>query len=240
MKAIITFHSLDQSGSVLSYPPKLFANLLDSLTRSEVPILSLDELLLDETKAGITFTFDDGMKTVFTEALPILQDFNVPAHLYLTTGAVGKDNRWPTQPASAPGFEMLAWDEIEKLHAANIYIDSHTNSHPDMRTLSQDELEDECGIADKLIEERLGRQPQYFAYPYGYKNSHVCDFSRNRYKATVTTDFRVLCSTEDCATLPRLDAYYLQPKWLIKNLNSPLSKSYIALRGWIRTVRGKQ
>ncbi len=240
MKAIITFHSIDQSGSVLSYPPEKFVTLLESLSRSGIPVLSLDKLLLRDVNKGIAITFDDGMKSVFTEGLPVLQDFNMPAHLYLTTGAVGKSNQWSTQPACAPNFDMLNWDEIEKLQAGGVYIDSHTNNHPDMRMLSLAEIEDECETADELIKKRLGRHPQYFAYPYGYKNDQVCEFARNRYKATVTTAFRVLNSNEDYAKLPRLDAYYLQPEWLIKNLNSTLSRGYLSLRGLIRTVRGKQ
>lgn len=240
MKAIITFHSIDNSGSVLSYPPKDFSELLESLARSNLPVINLTDLLDNKIKKGIAITFDDGMRSVFTEALPVLKDYNVPAHLYLTTGVVGRDNKWPTQPEHAPVYDMLSWDELEKLQAAGVYIESHTNTHPDMRALSLPEIEDECNIADDLIEKRFARRPEYFAYPYGFKNNNVCDFARNRYKGTVTTEFRTINIHEDFAKLPRLDAYYLQPKWLITNLDGSFSKAYLALRGWLRTIRGTQ
>ncbi len=240
MKAIITFHSIDDSGSVLSFPPKAFANLLDCLAASNIPVINLTELLDSNTSNGVALTFDDGMKSVYTEALPVLREHNVPAHLYLTTSVVGKDNKWPTQPAHASIFEMLSWDEIGKLQEAGVYIESHTNTHPDMRALSLTEMEDECDLSDRLIKERLGRQPEYFAYPYGFKTEQVCDFVRDRYKGSATTEFRVLCANEDSAKLPRLDAYYLKPKWLMQNLDSSISKSYLAFRGWLRTIRGTQ
>lgn len=240
MKAIITFHSIDDSGSVLSYPPKAFASLLEALDKSRLPVLGLDDLLLAETKKGVAITFDDGMRSLHEKALPILRDYAKPAHLYLTTGSVGKNNRWPTQPESAPGFDMLTWEEVEQLHSAGIFIDSHTHSHPDMRKLDKEKMEQECESADQLIEERLGRRPQYFAYPYGYKNESVCDFVRNRYKATVTTELRTLGCNEDFANLPRLDSYYLQSGWLQNNLDSFLSRLYLSLRGRLRTLRGTQ
>ena len=240
MKAIITFHSIDMSGSVLSYSPKAFACLLDALDESSLPVLSLGELLRAKTGKGIAITFDDGMRSLFTAALPILRDHAVPAHLYLTTGSVGKNNRWPTQPEDAPGFDMLTWNEIEQLHDAGVSIDSHTHNHPDMRKLGSEEMQQECEAADELIEKRLGRRPQYFAYPYGYKNNTVCDFARSRYKAAVTTELKILDGNEDTARLPRLDSYYLQGQWMQGNLDTSLSRIYLSLRGLMRTLRGTQ
>ena len=240
MKAIITFHSIDTRGSVLSYPPTALATLLEALARSEMPVLSLDELLKDETKKGITLTFDDGMQSLYTEGLPILRDFSVPAHLYLTTNSIGKNNRWPTQPKDAPGFDMLTWEQVEKLHEAGVYIDAHTHNHPDMRALSVDEMKVECVIADDLIEKRVGRRPEYFAYPYGYKNDAVMNYVRNHYKATVTTELRTLGANEDFSILPRLDSYYLQSNWLQKNLDSFFGQTYLSLRSRLRTLRGTQ
>lgn len=240
MKAIITFHSIDNSGSVLSYSPASFAGLLNALKKSCMPVLALDELLRPEIDKGIAITFDDGMRSLYTDALPVLRDHAVPAHLYLTTGSVGKNNRWPTQPEDAPGFDMLTWDEIEQLHEAGIFIDSHTHNHPDMRTLDIADMEQQCETADELIEQRLGRRPLYFAYPYGYKNERVCDLARQRYRATVTTELGVLTGDEDAAKLPRLDSYYLQSGWMQKNLDSTFARTYLSLRSCMRSLRGTQ
>ena len=240
MKAIITFHSIDTSGSVLSYPPDSFASLLDALGKSGLPVLELGKLLAPETDRGVSFTFDDGMRSVFTSALPILRDHDVPAHLCLTSAAVGKDNQWPGQPGRAPVFDMLNWDQIEALHGAGVYIESHTHNHPDLRTLNHDELEQECERADRIIEQRVGRRPQFFAYPYGYKNDAICDFMRSRYKGAVTTELGMIHGNEDFAKLPRLDSYYLKNRWLQRNLDSPVSSLYLLLRSHLRELRGTQ
>jgi peptidoglycan/xylan/chitin deacetylase (PgdA/CDA1 family) len=237
VRAILTFHSIDDSGSMLSYPPNIFAKLLDALERCGIPVLDLDTLLRAETEIGVAVTFDDGIRSVFTAALPILRSHSAPAHLFLTTGVIGTTNRWPSQPASAPLFEMLRWPEIEAMCGAGMRIESHTASHPDLRQLSDDGLRAECENADEIIASRLGNRPRYFAYPYGHNNARVRDFARGRYVGSLTTDLRMLRPTEDMAALPRLDTYYLRSEFIFRDLLAPHARAYLALRKAIRHLR---
>ncbi len=238
MRAILTFHSIDDSGSVLSYPPSTFDKLLLALQNSAIPLLDLDTLLRPETKTGVALTFDDGMRSVFTEALPILRNHSAPAHLFLTTGVVGMTNRWPSQPPSAPLFEMLHWREIEALQSAGIHIEAHTVSHPDLRQLSDDALCAECDRADGIIASILGVRPRYFAYPYGLNDSRVRSFARQRYIGSLTTQVRMLQPIEDRAALPRLETYYFRKEFLFRSLQSPATHAYIAVRRAFRRLRG--
>jgi peptidoglycan/xylan/chitin deacetylase (PgdA/CDA1 family) len=237
VRAILTFHSIDDSGSVLSYPPKTFDRLLQALQRCGIPVLDLDKLLWPQTKTGVVLTFDDGMRSVFTEALPILRSHSVPAHLFLTTGIVGTTNRWPSQPAAAPLFEMLRWREIEALQGAGVRIEAHTASHPDLRQLSDDSLRAECERADEIIASTLGTRPRYFAYPYGFNDARVRSFARERYVGSVTTDVRMLRQREDPAALPRLDTYYFRNEFLFRDLQSLPTFAYVALRRGLRWLR---
>lgn len=240
MRAILTFHSIDDSGSVLSFPPRVLANLLAALHHADLPVCGLDTLLAPGTQRGVALSFDDGMRSVFTHALPILRDYAAPAHLFLTTGAVGGNNRWLTQPAQAPSFDMLNWDEIGKLQQGGVRIESHTHSHPDLRDLDDQGIATECSEADRIIEERLGRRPQYFAYPYGYRSVRACHYARDHYRGSVTTALREIKGTEDLAELPRLDSYYLRAPWVFRRLDAALPRAYLALRGALRKLRGSE
>jgi peptidoglycan/xylan/chitin deacetylase (PgdA/CDA1 family) len=239
VRAILTFHSVDESGSVLSYPPKTFNKLLDALERRGIPILGLDSLLRPETSCGVALTFDDGLRTVFTEALPILRSHSAPAHLFLTTGVVGLTNRWPSQPRSIPVFEMLRWSEIEVLQEMGMRIEAHTASHPDFCRLSDAAIRAECESADETIASRLGVGPRYFAYPYGRSDARVRDFTRNRYAGSFTTELRVLRHQEDTAALPRLDAYYLRHKLIFDDLRALHTCAFLAFRRALREFRSK-
>jgi peptidoglycan/xylan/chitin deacetylase (PgdA/CDA1 family) len=237
MRAILTFHSIDDTGSVLSYPRDMFDKLLTALQCSAIPVLYLDTLLRPETKTGVALTFDDGIRSVFTEALPILRSHSAPAHLFLTTDVVGMTNRWPSQPSGAPLFEMLHWREIEALQGAGIHIEAHTASHPDLRQISDDAFWAECDRADETIASMLGVRPRYFAYPYGFNDMRVRSFARERYVGSVTTEVRMLRPMEDSAALPRLETYYLRKGFLFRNLQSPATQAYIALRRAFRRFR---
>ena len=237
MKAILTFHSIDDSGSVLSFPIAKFEQLVNQLSCSDITICPLDELLEPNIDNALAITFDDGMISVFEHALPILRNANVPSHLYLTTGAVGKDNRWPTQPAAAPYFNMMSWDQIEACVEAGVNLEAHTHTHPWLTRLNDEAIIEECELADNTIEKKFGRKPRHFAYPYGDVNRHVCDVVGARYKGCVTTELRPLPKSVNAALLPRWDSYYLQHSSDYKNLFSFSHMTYMNARYLMRKVR---
>lgn len=238
MRAVLTFHSIDNSGSVVSYPVELFDRLLKSLRRQDIPVLSLDQLLSSPDRAGVVLTFDDGMRSVYQNALPIMRYYDVPAHLFLTTSVVDSNEPWPRQPCAIPSFDMLSWGEIEQLHDGGVFIDAHTSSHPDIRSLGLEQIQEECDRVDQALENRLGRRPEYFAYPFGYHNATSREYIRNHYRAAVTTELRYLSAQEDLAALPRLDSYYLQQTLAQDHLNSVPLKGYLWLRWLLRSWRG--
>lgn len=240
MRAILTFHSIDDSGSVIPYPPGRFWALLECLGRAGLPVVDLDTLLSSGFTHGVAITFDDGMRSVVQHALPALKAHRMPAHLFLSTEPVGRVQPWPDQPSSIPSFPMLDWDEVETLAEGGVLIESHTHSHPDMRKLSLDGMQAECERADALIEQHTGRRPSYFAYPFGYFDRRNLDFARDRYRGTVTTELRPLRDHEDPAALPRLDTFYLKSEELLRHLDSPPVQAYLSARSVLRTWRGSQ
>jgi len=240
MRAILTFHGIEDSHSVLSYGGRLFDALLAHLAAKSIPVCDLDTLLADEACRGVAITFDDGMKSVYHSALPVLKAHDAPAHLFLTTGAIGQEGSGKPALPNFSSWEMLGWREVEELHAAGVRIESHTHTHPDLRLLGKDQIAEECGLADELITSRLGRSPAYFAYPYGYHNQLARDCVREMYSACVTTELRTLGHREDRAALPRLDAYYLRSAMRVRFLDSSLMRLYLRVRSRLRTLRGSQ
>ena len=99
MRAILTFHSIDDTGSVVSCSPKNFARLLAALAERKIPVCDLETLLNPDTRRGVAITFDDGMRSVYRAALPVLSDYGASAHVFITTGAVGDNKTWPPRPA---------------------------------------------------------------------------------------------------------------------------------------------
>lgn len=238
MRAIFTFHSIDDSGSVLSYPIASFERLIAALKANDIPIVDMKTLLSSNDK-GVSLTFDDGMHSVHQHALPILQRHQATAHVFVATQYIGTDKKWPESDIN-PSFDMLNWQQVEELHDAGWRIDAHTKTHPDLRQLTIDQVAKECNEADAEIEQRLGRRPQYFAYPFGYHNGAVREFIGNSYLAAVTTELAYLENQNEAVTLPRLDSYYLRSSWAINNIDSVMMKTYLGVRCWMRNIRRSQ
>jgi len=240
MRAILTFHSVDARESVLSCSPRYLAALLEALAERAIPVLDLGTLLAPETASGIAITFDDGMRSVLDNALPVLRAHGAPAHMFIATSAIGTAGGWPRDDAGIGPYDMLDWDGVAALQDAGVLIEAHTHSHPDLRTLDTARMVEECARADELIERRCGRHPEFFAYPFGYHNTAVRAMARARYRAAVTTELRPLGAAEDPAALPRLDSYYLRSEWRMRHLDSAPMRAWLGLRNRLRNLKGSQ
>jgi peptidoglycan/xylan/chitin deacetylase (PgdA/CDA1 family) len=240
MRAVITFHAIDHQAGPLSFAPESLDALLGALADAEVPVLDLDALLSPETKRGVALTFDDGMQSVHTAALPILRAHQAPAHVFIVTNQLSSDNRWAGQPATAQTYVMLDWKRVEALHAGGVLIEGHTANHPDLRTVEDAMIAAELEEADAAIAAHVGRRPAYFAYPYGHENERVRNVMRHRYRASFTTRLDYLGDNDDAAALPRLDSHYFRSPRIMRALGSPLTRHYVGLRGLLRRLRGTE
>lgn len=238
MRAVLTFHSIDDLPGPLSYSPAGLEALLDALDEAGLPIVSVDELVGSSDAHGVALTFDDGISTVFTAAMPILANRQIPAHVFVITSQVGRDNRWPGQPANATPFKLMDWDQLERLQASGFRIEAHTASHPDLRTLTDREIDAEMEEADATIEDRLGRRPRYFAYPYGSHDSRVRAVAVKRYAGCFTTKLDYVRASTELDAIPRLDAHYLRSPDFVRALPGKRAQAYIALRRALRRLRG--
>lgn len=237
MRAVITFHAIDGHPGPLSFPPANLRTLLGALRDASVPIVPLDQLLRPEAPEGVSLTFDDGLTSVYDNAWTILKEFGAVGHVFVTTGSIGADNHWPSQPASAQRYKVMNWRQLERLASGGLLIECHTARHEDLRTLADAEIEREMAAADDLIAEHLGRRPQFFAYPYGYHDARVRGLAAARYRAAFTTDLRFLPDIIDPAAVPRLDSHYLRSGYLVRHLGSHAARSYLQCRRLLRCVR---
>ena len=239
MKAIITFHSVDDESGILSFSPAFFERLLDGLDRRGVPVLALDKLLEADVERGVALTFDDGMRSVHRHALPVFRGRGLAAHMFLVAGAIEGDTADLRYPKGDPDYDIMSWDEAGELQEAGFLMDAHTYSHPDLRQLSDDAVREEFERSDALIASRLGRKPAHFAYPFGFYDERVERLAGERYHTSVTTKLAYLHADDRMTALPRLDSYYLRDEKRAGDVFSFSTRGYMQARGAMRWVRGK-
>lgn len=112
-------------------------------------------------------TIDDGSRSLFTEALPVLRDLAVPAVAFVTVGLVGS-----AAGAGISGEPHMTWDDLEILRKAGIAIGSHSLTHRSIARMSDGEARDEARRSRELLEQRLGVRVAAFAYPFGTRSDH--------------------------------------------------------------------
>jgi peptidoglycan/xylan/chitin deacetylase (PgdA/CDA1 family) len=133
--AILTYHSLDTSGSVISVAPDLFRRQIECLLERNTLIVPLQQVF--ETPGSVALTFDDGFENFFRYAVPVLEKYNLAATVFVVSGYCGRLNNWPGQPKSGiPVLPLMTWDHLRQL-PENIEIGAHTVNHPtcDRRSL---------------------------------------------------------------------------------------------------------
>ncbi len=134
--------------------------------------VTLDEILLwyDKKKSlperAVAVTFDDGFQEICGYANSILDKFEIKAAVFIVTGLVGKN-----KSLSSKGFyfdrPMMDWSDIKNLHKLGWTIGSHSVTHPQLNLLSEAEVKTELSNSKDTLQQFLGEEIKFLAYPYG-------------------------------------------------------------------------
>lgn len=122
----------------------------DSLAGKEI-----ERLPITEKKVALTFDGGSGAEAA-DSVLDTLEDRHVRATFFLT------------------GDFVRSFPETAKRIADSHLVGNHTNTHPDLTTLTDDEVEAEVRRAQRAIIRRTGEDPRrFFRFPYGARNAHL-------------------------------------------------------------------
>lgn len=104
----------------------------------------VDSILVTvEMRGAITVTFDDGWRSVYENAWPVMQELGLPANVGVYVEAVDR------------GFAAyMASTHLDELHDAGWSMVSHTVSHVSLSTLSEAEMYFELRASQEWLEAR--------------------------------------------------------------------------------------
>ncbi len=240
--AILTYHSLDETGSVLSISPQVFAEQMSILKGLRARVIPLAEARRVPHGSAthepvVAITFDDGFRNVYDYGLPILERYGFQATVFLVTDYCGKTNSWPGQPSWVTPQPLLRWAEVIEMSKAGVTLGSHSRTHPDLRTVSAARLREEMIFSKKAIEDATGRPVETLAYPYGACDGRVKEMARSYFSLACGVTLGFAAPESDAYDLERLDMYYLRSPILFRRLFSQGIGAYIGVRGALRNVR---
>jgi len=239
MRAILTYHSVDTTGSPISVSPREFSTHVKWIASGAVRVVPLQELSqIPERTDALALTFDDGLQSAIEIAGPTLRDHALPATFFIPTAHVGGDNRWGGgDDASIPVMPVADWDTLGRLADEGFEIGAHTRTHPRLPMCDDAQLTDELEGAIEDIVTHIGHTPRSFAYPYGTIDDRVRRAVTRRYAIGCTTELRVLQNTDPRECLPRLDAWYLRQPGRLQAWGSLRFSGYLGMRRVARRLR---
>jgi peptidoglycan/xylan/chitin deacetylase (PgdA/CDA1 family) len=240
---ILTYHSIDDSGSVISTSRETFRRQMRHLSETGYRTISLRDLArdLDEKRPlpvnTVVITFDDGYQNIYAEAFPVLAEYGFLATVFLITDYCARTNDWPGNGAGIPRQQLLSWREIKEMQQQGFEFGSHTMTHLDLTTVSLACAEDELRRSRMAIEERLGEEASVFAYPYGSYNSAIKSIVQKHFIAACSTKLGKVELGSDPFLLKRVDTYYLSTDRMFGGLASRSLERYLQFRQGLREVK---
>ena len=165
--------------------PAAFEEQMKALKDRQIPVIAMQDFLAwkrgekNIPPHAAIITFDDGWKSQYEVAWPILKKYGYPLTLFIYTEGI--------RPGKYSGGESMGWEQLGELRDAGVDIQAHSLTHQDLRKppydrftkkrLPQSEyeswLESEVAGSKQIIEQKLGVKVNCFAVPYGFYNEHV-------------------------------------------------------------------
>jgi peptidoglycan/xylan/chitin deacetylase (PgdA/CDA1 family) len=218
---IVSYHNVGLTrpdvNPLLTVTPEQFAKQVHWLARTGYSSINTSDWFAWVTekrpipKRPVLITFDDGYEDITRHALPLLSHYGFKAVVYIVTGLIGRVNEWDIGKVNEwdlrawPGeLQLMSEEQIIEWATKGCEFGSHTRHHPDLRTLCQNELEDEVFGSAADLRRILGVVPTSFAYPYGHFNQTVRDCVSQVYRTSVTVVEAICTDRDDPNLMPRI------------------------------------
>src|SRR5881398_1156763 len=212
--------------------PADFEAQMKQLKDAGITVISMQDLLA--WKRGeknipprcAVITFDDGWKSQYEVAWPIMKKFGYTFTMFIYTEGVAG--------ASLGGGQAITWEMLANMRDNGIDIEAHSATHQDLReghTITVMEpggkrtkkkltgaeyeqwIQNEVVGCKQLLEQRLGIRINCFAVPFGTYNEHVKEIARNAgYEAMFTVYGQPITYTSPMDALGRYAIEANKPK----------------------------
>ncbi|MBV1907823.1 MAG: polysaccharide deacetylase family protein [Kangiellaceae bacterium] len=163
-------HISNETPHSTSLSPEVFKQHLDYLKRNNFKVLDL-ETVISKLKNGqefpdksILITFDDGYRSIYEIAFPLLKKYKFPFTVFVNT-----------KPIEKGLVQYMSWIELQELIDYGASIANHSVSHPHLirsnlaKTITEitKTINNQVVAAQETLEHYLTKSSKAFAYPYG-------------------------------------------------------------------------
>ena len=174
------FHRIDFGAGNNSFSPENLEKMVKFLAEKKVKTLTFWDLKFLEwglekpPKKAVILTFDDGYQNHLAAA-KILKKWNLRGVFFVISERVGSP-------------DYLNWDEVREISKMGHEIGSHSATHADLTTLSDEKLRAEIAKSKRKIELEIGQKVISFCFPAGKYDTRAIKILRDeKYEFARTT-----------------------------------------------------
>jgi len=176
---VLSYHnfSLDRSTSRMTVTKTAFEEQMKFLKDNGYRVIPLDQLVdflqfkRQIPEKSVVITLDDGWRSAYEVALPILKEYGYPATLFVYTDLIVGSKK------------TLSWDVVQEMANSGIDIEGHTKTHRNLTLINKKEpfseyfeaIEQELSASARIIRAKVGKDIKYLAYPDGETNHLVIE-----------------------------------------------------------------
>jgi peptidoglycan/xylan/chitin deacetylase (PgdA/CDA1 family) len=175
------YHKVDRILPGTRYPgnhvlPEAFDEQLAELKRRNYQSITLEQWIAYKEKRGglprrpIIITFDDGYRSTYHTAWPILRRYGFSATVFLVASLIGKTNAWDVEERQEP---LLSESEIREMQSGAITFGSHTLSHRPLTRIPLEDAARELADSREMLESLLDKPVTTLCYPYAKQNRTI-------------------------------------------------------------------
>lgn len=142
-------------------------------------------------------TFDDGLESVFENALPELRKRGIPATLFIVTDVLGGYPNWEYFDTPDPSADrVMSVQQLQEIPSDLVTIGSHTMTHPVLPSVDDERLWRELLGSREKLERIVNREIRLFSFPYGAFDQKVVERCREARYDRVFSALPVLAFTD--------------------------------------------
>jgi peptidoglycan/xylan/chitin deacetylase (PgdA/CDA1 family) len=195
---ILCYHSIGQEDwGINDVTPSQFRRHIELALNAGYTFRPASELAANGGgPKDLAITFDDGMKSVATQAAPILKEYGLPWTFFPVSEWTDGTVPWAKEL-------VMDWHDVETIMAAGAEMGSHSATHPDFGRIDLPQMIDELAGSRELIHKRIGVAPDTFAIPLGQS----MNWKQASMKAANDAGYKVIYAqaeeTRPSGTVPR-------------------------------------
>ncbi len=213
---VLLYHHLDPeadgiNGAVIS--PAAFAAQMAWLAENGYTAIDTGQLAAWLLADGalppkpVLISFDDGYRSVYEHAYPILREYGLKMTLFLTAGKVG------TRPGI---YDYITWDDIREMQeAGRLDLQSHTydahylaDGQAVLTVWDREQIQADSSRLARAFQDHGIAPARAYAYPYGaYDEEVVAAVAGDGFDLGFTVAEGMVERGSDRYTLPRLTVF---------------------------------